>query len=253
MNPFPAVQRKLFEAIERENIDAFRDALSNGADPRAPEPNNGSTPLMRAAWIDRPVFVKELLPLSKLFDQDNCGDTAIVYAAYRGHIDCLNLLLESATPQDINFADADGETPLIVAASTGHVDCVTALLPHSDANALDSESNTALMTAAQRGHADCVKALLPYTDLSIQNVDGYCALALAAANGRAECAKLLLPHSDTQQKGPNGLTPAELARTFADNEALAILIETYCLSQNERADLDRSLTRKNTPGNPIKL
>jgi ankyrin repeat protein len=54
---------------------------------------------------------------------DGDGDTPLHTAAYNGHVEAMQALVELGA--DVHAADADGRTPLHAAAAGGHVEVVT--------------------------------------------------------------------------------------------------------------------------------
>lgn len=70
--------------------------------------------------------------------------TALLWAADMGHLDVLELLLQ--TGADPNLQDENGLTALLWAADRGHVDCVKALLQGAaDVNSVDSVRPSAVL------------------------------------------------------------------------------------------------------------
>lgn len=65
---------------------------------------------------------------------------------------------------DARSKNKDGMTALMFAAWRGRVKCVQLLLPVSDATAKSLTGMTALMSAAWRGRETCVRLLLPVSD-----------------------------------------------------------------------------------------
>ena len=109
---------------------------------------------------------------------------ALLWAAYKGHEECVRLLLPVSDPKE------EMSRALRWAATNGHAECARLLLPVSDPQADDSH---ALRWAAKNGHAECVKLLMPASEPKARESQ---ALKLAARNGHGECVKLLLPVSD---------------------------------------------------------
>ena len=85
---------------------------------------------------------------------------------------------------DINVRDVNGRTPLIWAAWRGDIESVKLLLSsHADPDRVDNEGYTAMARAAKAGHLDCVRALIEASaSLDIPNGDGYQPLHHASGN-----------------------------------------------------------------------
>uniref|UniRef100_A0A3Q3XHY4 Uncharacterized protein n=1 Tax=Mola mola TaxID=94237 RepID=A0A3Q3XHY4_MOLML len=99
--------------------------------------------------------------------RDNDGMTPLLLAAYEGHEDITELLLEAGADVD-ETAGPDGSvsaaaavTPLLAAAAMGHMKTVSQLLVWGAAvDAIDCEGRTALCLAAARGSVEVVRVLL---------------------------------------------------------------------------------------------
>lgn len=72
------------------------------------------------------------------------GWTPLICAAFKGHAECVKLLLERGADKEAQGKEA-GRTPLMRAALGGHLDCVRLLLEAgADAKARDISGKTAL-------------------------------------------------------------------------------------------------------------
>lgn len=130
-------------------------------------------------------------------DQD--GMTSLLLAAYEGHDDIVELLLEAGADVDETAGPGGGApaaaavTPLLAAAAMGHMKTVSRLLFWGAAvDAIDGEGRTALCLAAARGSTEVVRALLDRgLDENHKDDLGWTPLHAAACEGhRAVCAAL---------------------------------------------------------------
>ena len=114
----------LFEACAGGSLACLRILLDAGADPAGPK-DSLTSPLGAAAW--------------------------------RGHRDCCQALLDAGVPVD----SGPGKTALGEACSAGRLDCVQLLLARgADPEGRPGQKLTPLDRAASRAHLDCCLALL---------------------------------------------------------------------------------------------
>ena len=101
---------------------------------------------------------------------DDSFNTALHYASYNGHLQCIELLLDRQA--DIQLADHAGFSPLHAAVLSGHLQCVELLLARrADINAVDDYDLTPLHCAAHKRQRHIVELLVEYgADKTIRDV-----------------------------------------------------------------------------------
>jgi ankyrin repeat protein len=132
-----------------------------------------------------------------LLEQTSSGYTALIWAAVRGRVEVVELLVQKGAQLEAKDSTW-GTTALISAALNGQRTVVESLLTlGSDPTATDNEGNTALLWAAGRGHDSVVKVLLPASmaGVHVKNKDGVTALAWAQANNHTMVVQALLAHT----------------------------------------------------------
>ena len=156
----------------------------------------GFTGLHGAAYLGCAEITAALLKSDKWDVQatDFNGNTAIAWAARRGHERVVRVLLErgDANPDK---PDKWSQTPLLWAAVNGHEAVVRTLLERSDINPNTSDEcgRTPLFGAAVNGHEGVVRTLLQRSDVNLNTVDEYgrTPLSGASANGHKGVVKIL--------------------------------------------------------------
>lgn len=112
--------------------------------------------------------------------KDQSGFTALLWAAKRGHRECIQVLVEKGA--NIDAVDSDGETSLIGAARRWDETILQVLLEHkANIDARDRFGDTALIRAAKRGRTATVRYLIG-KGADLWKVDEMKRTALAAAS-----------------------------------------------------------------------
>lgn len=106
---------------------------------------------MLAAHNNHPDCVQPLLGESKM--KNKFGGTALTLSAAKGNVECVRILAK----QELGILVHDGWTALMYATWNNHPDCVLLLL--GEAKTKNSSGYTALMQAASKGYKVCVEIL----------------------------------------------------------------------------------------------
>ncbi|RPA91652.1 ankyrin, partial [Choiromyces venosus 120613-1] len=203
----------------------------------------GFTGLHGAAFFD---LVEIMVPLLEtrqwdLNAPDFGGNTALEWAAKRGHESALSLLLERCDV-DPNIANTNCQELLCLAARHGHEGVLKLLLKRGNVS-LDKASNGGppLCLATIWGHVGVVKVLLELSDVNPNSADeeGRTPFSWAAGNGEEEIVLMLLERKDVDfnMADSTGRTPLSWA---AENGHEAI-VETLL----ERSDIDPNMADNN--------
>lgn len=173
-------------------------------------------------------------------------------AAFKGSVDCLDLLLSSGA--NFRLIDNDNRLALHHAASQGHYPCVFTLVGFgSDSNAQDVNGATPLHLAAAASNSNaqsykCVQYLLQHrADPHLRDKRGFTAIHYAVAGGNQAALEALLnapspsasvTTASSQQSSasttgqeekpaPPALTPIHLAAYHGHNEILQLLLPLF--------------------------
>ena len=191
-------QKDLFQAVQKGDVAGVEKALVSGADineknERAETALTSHTALMSAAWKGHLEVVKLLLERNADVNiQDKLGRTALISAAWKNYLEVVELLLERNS--DVNIQTVSGQTALIIAAWRNYLEVAKLLLErNSDVNIQDKSGQTALIIAANEGHLEMVKFLLKNgADIGLENHDGETALKLAEKSGNTQIVKIMM-------------------------------------------------------------
>jgi len=149
--------------------------------------------LWKASLVGDTEQVERLLTTNPLIlnEANSSGWTALMYAAWKRHLEILKLLI--ASEADLELKTHDGNTALILTACVGDVQAIN-LLVSSGAD-LERTSQTGfspLLCASEKGHLDAVIALVDAGSYLLhRNNEGKTALDLAQANGHGKIVEFL--------------------------------------------------------------
>ena len=123
---------------------------------------------------------------------NNDGRTALAGAAFNGHKEVCELLLDRGA--ELNTSGEDEWEVLVLAAQGGHKDVCELLLNRgAKVNSIRGNKISALMLAAQNGYKEVCELLLKNgAEVNAINEGGWRALMLAAKNGHEKVCELLL-------------------------------------------------------------
>jgi len=163
--------------------------------------STGFTGLHGTAYLGIVETAVALLEMKKwdLNATDVAGNTAISWAARKGHGAVVKMLLEreDVTPDTAGKGD---RTPLLWVVKFGHEDVVKMLLEREDVtpDTADNDGRTPLSWAARRGHKGIVKALLEWGSVTPDTADkgGRTPLLWAAVFGNGGVVDMLLERED---------------------------------------------------------
>ncbi|KDO22630.1 TKL protein kinase [Saprolegnia parasitica CBS 223.65] len=141
--------------------------------------------------------------------------------------------------RNVNCTDCSGWTPLHYAASKGHVDVVRLLLDKgAKFDACTTDGSTLLHCAASNGHVDVVRLLLDKgADVDASNANGSTPLHHAAQANKPEMVQLLLEKgAKVDAKNREGKTPLEVAEARGSNDPVATVLRDYLHMQSQLFD-----------------
>ncbi len=234
---------QLIEATENDNTEIIEVLLKEGADINATN-EDGQTALVIAAEKGHIETVQVLLTTPGInIDAANNkdGSTALMFAAQNGHTNIVNTLIDKGA--DVNAANNKyGSTALMFAALCGNTEIVNNLIDKdANVNATDKDGLTALMITAATGHVDIVQILLDKgIDINAADHGNFTALMFAANKGHTETVKTLL------KKGANVNAASHNSPTALMMAAGAGHVDIVQILLKENAEIDATAGRGDT-------
>ncbi|MDA1370784.1 MAG: ankyrin repeat domain-containing protein [Proteobacteria bacterium] len=234
---------RLIEAVEQQDLSAFRTLLDLNADVNASQ-SDGTRALHWAVHRDNAEMVRLLLNAGADVNAKNRYEVAALsLAANNGSAALVSLLLDAGA--HANTTMGEDESALMTAARTGVVEVVQLLIDHgADVNARESwRGQTALMWAAGEGNQEVSELLIANgADLTARSEKGFSALLFAAREGHTELVDSLInlgasvnetlpsraaevTESGLSSAEQTGMTPLLLAAGSGHFETAALLLE----------------------------
>ena len=185
---------ELVRHCRENNVEEVESLLQKPYDPNWRGCDDNATPIHFAADRGHLKIVQLLLEAGVDTDVATTdGATALYCSACMGHVEVARLLLEAGADKDAAMTE-DGSTALYVAAQNGHLEVVPLLLEAgAETDAKDKLGSTALLIAACMGHVEIVRFLLEAgADKDAARTDGTTPLSISAKNCHLEVVRLLL-------------------------------------------------------------
>jgi ankyrin repeat protein len=148
--------RALIDATRRNDVEAARRLIADGADVNAQDENRDSAFLLAGAEGRLEILKLTLAAGADLASTNRYGGTALIPACHHGHVETVRELLKTAI--DVNHVNRLGWTALLEVAILGdgsarYVEIADLLIAHgADVNRADREGITPLAHARQRRH-----------------------------------------------------------------------------------------------------
>lgn len=162
------------------------------------------------------------------------GMTALMYAAYRGDMKTMELLL--AKKPDMNATDNSKQTALMYASHRGETGAIRLLVSKkADVNARDRDNRSAMWYAIYAGSSEAVKVLVESGADMEKEKGGQTALMWAAQTGQNNIINTLIElGSDVNEKTASGVTALMYAAGWKNPESVKLLIQKGA-NVNEKA------------------
>lgn len=184
----------LIKCIRTHSKQRCIDVLNLGANANGIRSNNEDIPLHTAAYIGNGPIVKLLLNNgADIKRRNHYEDTALHEAVYGNHPDVCEILLEHDESANLLQND-DGFAPIHAAVQRGHIECVETLLDNGvNIEEKDGEGDTPLMVAIWYNKMDAIAMLLDHgANIEALNNDGYTPLIQAVRKADKKVIQLLI-------------------------------------------------------------
>ena len=207
------------ESVKKGDLSAVRSALVDNPDLLDATNEAGQSAFLLAMYYRQRAMADYLLSLGPKLDlfnacvagqnqhvldqirenpalletQSTDGWTPLHLAAFFGHPELANALLDAGAKVDIRSSNAMKNTPLHAAVAGGHVALVELLLKRgADANATQEGGWTALHGAAQAGNRAIIEVLIAHgAHVNARAANNQSPLDMALSKGHQDVAALL--------------------------------------------------------------
>ncbi len=213
--------KSFHEQVKRGDLESVRAAIAENHALLDETNDAGQSALLLAKYYRQEETAKYLLslhPKLDIFNASVAGEVSVV-------LDYLN-----RDPSLLEQHSSDGWTPLHLAAFFGHSDLANALLDRGakvDAVSTNAMKNTPLHAAAAGGKTELVQLLLKRgANPNARQEGGFAPLHSAAQAGNREMVEALLADgADINARAANNQCPLDLAMMAGKQEVVALLEE----------------------------
>lgn len=147
-------QTNIFDMVRQGTPEGLRSMIEATPGLAHSRDENGSSPLILAAYHGKAKMVEILAPIDDVNYMSSYG-TALMAACVKGHVDIATTLLKHNA--DPLLADGDGNTPLLFAAMFQNKSLALLLLEHgADPNAKNVKNFSALDYAKMHQHTELI-------------------------------------------------------------------------------------------------
>lgn len=223
------VEGDIFRSVDKGDLQKVVMYLTNNGNPNQMDVK-GRSLLARAAYRGHEDIAEMLLEAGASVDlEDDQNITPLYQASSAGHDAIVRLFLPRS--RDINHADARGVTALHIASKKGQTAAVQELClsPALEVNRQTTEEKeTALWLGCSQGHLSTVEMLLHHGSIAVDLADGHgvTPLLIASYYGYAGIVRLLLAKgANVNQVRDNGISPLIVASYQGHEETVRILAE----------------------------
>ncbi|KAJ5937653.1 hypothetical protein N7454_003995 [Penicillium verhagenii] len=274
------LEPRLLRSVENDDVDALHKIINLAHEYGQFSDNFLRIALMRSAERNSIATTEYLLKIGAKIEVEGNRLSPLLRAVERDHFQIVKLLLDAGASPD--SADKEGRTALMMAAWKNHVDILQLLIVRGNVNARDLRKRNVLHNLAADktctwGWGDDVVKLLLRTKIKIDGVEGQdelgrtplhwssmsgnvrfaelllsrpdggpkaeidstelrgkTALHVATAHNRADMVKLLLSHgADVNRPSDGGWTPLHYSSDSGHEDIVTILLQAGALVNSQ--------------------